>query len=479
MKLRIAESSYMVEDIAAVKKYYPNIDDETFMYLIQLDPTYRNNNSLGKYGKWILNLYNKGAISEDDFSEITPLLNQFTTYRNRVQNKDLNSYKSISDLESILAQVVDDDSMLTDRQKLRFLKNVKAGRVKTDAENDYDKVYEDSDWVVCVPNTHEASMKLGKGTEWCTAHENPEWYETYTNEDGEEYSLYIMKNKHTGERYQYCDNPYRGYDYQFMDEDDHDVDADEFMSNLHQSDCDKFRNFLNELNPDFFKVINFIGEYGDLVFDENSLALTGTADYFEPDVVIPEGVVYIGEEAFYEKDINSVYIPSTVEVIEARAFGNSELKSVDFEDATNLISIGHSAFHSCDIKYVYLPDSVNFIGGSAFAMTSLIKIKIGSAIKSIGFLAFGDCSELKEIQIEESIDGLTINNIAFKGCNNLRTVYLPENIKSIAENAFSGCSGITIYSDSDYMREHIEDFDGISLCNTDGELIYDSKQGFV
>ena len=478
MKLRIRESA-LYEDIDAVKKYYPNIDDEKFMSLIQLDPTYRNNNSLGKYGKWILNLYNKGAISEDDFSEITPLLNQFTTYRNRVQNKDLNSYKSISDLESILAQVVDDDSMLTDRQKLRFLKNVKSGRIKTDAENDYEKVYEDSDWIVCVPHTHEASMKLGKGTEWCTAHENPDWYNRYTSEDGEEFNLYIMKNKHTGERYQYCDNPYRGYDYQFMDEEDHDVDVDEFMSDLHKYDCDKFRNFLNDLNPDFFKPITFIGEYGDLIFDEDSLTLTGTADYFEPDVVIPDGVVYIGEDAFYEKDINSVYIPSSVEVIEDRAFGRSELKSVDLEDAVSLRSVGNSAFHSCDLKYVYLPDSVNVIGGRAFAMTSISKIVIGSAIQIIGTLAFGDCSELKEVQIEESTNGLTINSIAFKGCNNLRTVYLPENIKNIAENAFSGCSDVTIYSDSDYMRYHIEDFDGISLCNTDGELIYDSEQGFV
>lgn len=87
MKLKIFENRYLLEDIAAVKKYYPSIDDATFMQLIALDPTYRDgSNSLGKYGKWILNLYNKGAISEEDFSEISPLLQQFTTYRNRIQN---------------------------------------------------------------------------------------------------------------------------------------------------------------------------------------------------------------------------------------------------------------------------------------------------------------------------------------------------------------------------------------------------------
>ena len=221
LKLYINENhEFLSEDINAVKKYYPNIDDDMFMQLIQLDPTYRGNDSAGKYGKWLLNLYNRGNLSEEDFEEVTPLLNHFTTYRNRIQNKDLNSYKSLDALSDVLASVINDDSMLTDRQKLRFLKNVKSGKIKTDAENDYDVVFNNSNWIVCVPNTHEASMKLGKGTDWCTAHENPEWYETYTYEDGEEFSLYIMKNKHTGERFQYCDNPYRGYDYQFMNEND-------------------------------------------------------------------------------------------------------------------------------------------------------------------------------------------------------------------------------------------------------------------
>ena len=42
------------EDIEAVKKYYPNIDNDTFMKLIALDPTYREGSqSLGKYGKCI------------------------------------------------------------------------------------------------------------------------------------------------------------------------------------------------------------------------------------------------------------------------------------------------------------------------------------------------------------------------------------------------------------------------------------------
>jgi hypothetical protein len=172
------------------------------MQLVALDPTYRNNNSLGKYGKWILNLYNRGNLSEGEFSEVTALLNQFTIYRNRIQNKDLNAYKTLDELSDILAQVVDDDSMLSDRQKLRFKKNLKAGRVSTGAEDDYDIVLDTPKYTVYVPNTHEASMKLGKGTDWCTAHENPDWYNSYTENGGK---LYIIKDKSAGKRWQYSD----------------------------------------------------------------------------------------------------------------------------------------------------------------------------------------------------------------------------------------------------------------------------------
>lgn len=48
------------EDIEAVLKLFPNIEKDKAMQLIRLDPTYKEGrNSVGTYGKWILNLYNK------------------------------------------------------------------------------------------------------------------------------------------------------------------------------------------------------------------------------------------------------------------------------------------------------------------------------------------------------------------------------------------------------------------------------------
>ena len=218
--IRIVET-ILQETIADVKKYYPNIPDDIFMELIALDPTFTGKDSVGKYGKWLLNLFNRGKITENDFEEIPELLNQFTTYKNRIQNKDLNSYKTLDDLAETLASVVDDMSMLTPSQKTKFLKRVKSGKIKVDKSDDYDIVLDTPNFIVYVPNTHEASMKLGKGTEWCTAHENPEWYNKYTKNGRK---LYIIKNKKTGECWQYSDE-----NGDFLDQDDEKFDIVKLM----------------------------------------------------------------------------------------------------------------------------------------------------------------------------------------------------------------------------------------------------------
>ena len=82
--------------------------------------------------------------------------------------------------------------------------------------------YEDSDWVVYIPETYAASCKLGQGTSWCTAStESSDYYDDYT-EDG---PLYIIINKKDkNEKYQFhfeTDS--------FMDIDDDDIDLFAFF----------------------------------------------------------------------------------------------------------------------------------------------------------------------------------------------------------------------------------------------------------
>ena len=469
--------SYLIEDIEAVKKYYPNIPDDVFMWLISLDPTYREGSqSLGKYGKWILNLYKKDAIEEDEFELITPILQQFTTYRNRIQNKDLNSYKSIQELSDILATVVDDDSMLTPRQKLRFLKNVKAGRTKVSAEDDYDVVLDTPNYIVYVPNTHEASMKLGDGTDWCTAHENPDWYNSYTDDGGK---LYIVKNKSNGKRWQYSDK-----NGDFLDEDDEPFDVAKLMKS--DKDLSKFfEKFLgldyyafdgtwiydgNEIPQKFRNLITKIIVQDDVSAIEDN-AFSQCRNLVSID--IPDSVEYIGEHVFYHCDsLESVIIPEGIKSIEYGTFFNCRsLKYIKLPNS--LTNISSDTFCGCiSLISIKIPDSVSVIGYDAFnACTALESITFPRSTDEINDRLFDGCYSLKEIDISGAY---YIGNRAFCGCRSLERVKLSDDLDSIGDDAFyeceslkeltikgdpqvgeyafAMCDNLTIYTDSEDIR---------------------------
>ena len=467
LKLYINESAYMLEDIDAVKKYYPNIDDNTFMNLIALDPTYRDgSNSVGKYGKWILNLYNKGTISENDFSEVTSLLNQFNTYKNRIQNKDLNSYKTLDALADTLEAVIEDDSMLTDRQKLRFLKNVKAGRVSTSAENDYDIVLNTPNFIVYVPNTHEASMKLGKGTEWCTAHENPQWYNQYTENNGK---LYIIKNKKTGERWQYSDST-DNFLKDFLDENDKGFDIPKLM----RQDKELSKFFEKFLGIDYF---NFDGTYtydGEDISDSlrsdvteitisNSVNRIGRYAFANckllTSVTIPDNIVEIGEGAFENcRLLTSITIPDSVTEIGSNAFSEcTSLTSIVIPDGVDGIS--RLIFSDCrSLTSVTIPNTVTEIMDYAFEFCQSLKsITIPNDVTYIGDSAFGHCKSLTSIIIPDAVT--EIGNFAFAHCSALTSIIVPDSVAYIGDSAFYNCSkGLIIYTNNEYVINYCDEY---------------------
>ena len=434
MKLYIIESNYVTEAIDDIKKYYPNIPDDVFMQLIALDPTYRGNDSAGKYGKWLLNLYNKGRLSQDEFNEVPDLLNQFTTYRNRIANKDLNSYKSLDDLSNVLASVIDDDSMLTDRQKVRFLKNVKAGKVKVSAEDDYDIVLDTPKFVVYVPNTHEASMKLGVGTKWCTAHENPEWYNHYTENGGK---LYIIKDKKTGDRWQYSDSTN-----DFLDEYDDKFDIPTLM----QQDEKLSKFFKKFLGVDYY---NFDGIW---VYNGGEIP-----EQLKPDItkiIVDENVTKIGRDAFGNcKNLTSINIPNSVTKIGRNAFWKcNSLTAINIPNSVT--KIGDWTFSGCtSLTSLNIPDSVTEIGESAFSgCSSLTSINIPNGVIEIGEHTFSGCTNLTFINIPNSV--IEIEEGAFSFCKSLISINIPNSVTEMGYDIFYYCNKLTVYTNNEYVIDY-------------------------
>jgi hypothetical protein len=438
LKLYIDESYLFTEAIADIKKYYPNIPDDTFMQLISLDPTYRGNDSAGKYGKWLLNLYNKGNLSEDEFDEVPKLLNQFTLYRNRVQNKDLNSYKTLDALADILASVVDDDSMLTDRQRLRFLKNAKSGKIKTGKEDDYDIVLDTPKFVVYVPHTHEASMKLGKGTKWCTAHENPQWYNHYTKDGGK---LYIVKNKKTGERWQYSDETY-----DFLDDNDEEFNAIALLAKDKQ-----LSNFFSQFG---FEGMEHFNEEGYYIY--TGVAIPDNMKSQIDKILIADDVKYISEKAFEDCDyLTDVIISDSVKIIGSRAFRSCNcLRSITIPSSVRNIESG--AFGFCEfLKTVNLSEGLQNISADAFENCErLSSIVIPSTVKHIGHFAFGECVSLSSVLISDGVQ--EIDDEAFAGCISLESIIIPDSVTVLGKDVFESCDelkSIVLSNNIDTIKE--------------------------
>ena len=246
VELDEAEQILLTEGISELKRQYPNISDNDYQQLIQMDPTYKGGNEIGKFGRWILDLYNlfvKDRLAEEkyeqakeyvaqhpeakmppapvqksidkieDFQKLPDLLSKFVKLAKDIK-QPINSFKSVSDLASVVRSASEKDISVDEKAQANY-------KVFREAMSDGLKVvYQDNDWVIGIPETYESSSHFKDPvTNWCTAY--PDMYERYMEDYGGNY--YIHLNKHTGELYQL-----HAESNQFKDASDKEIDRGEF-----------------------------------------------------------------------------------------------------------------------------------------------------------------------------------------------------------------------------------------------------------
>ena len=146
-------------------------------------------------------------------------------------------------------------------------------------------------------------------------------------------------------------------------------------------------------------------------------------------------------------------------------FGVSSSEYHTAEIGGEITEIGASAFYTFGIKKLIIGSSVKTIGELAFGQTqSLESVDFGSGLVTIGNQAFWRCFALKEARIPNSVttigvnafagctamtsvaisSGLTtINQGAFASCHNLKAVTIPSSVTSIGREAFDRCYELT------------------------------------
>ena len=181
-------------------------------------------------------------------------------------------------------------------------------------------------------------------------------------------------------------------------------------------------------------------------------------------VVIPANATTIGNSAFEQcASLISIDIPANVETIGTAVFwGCSSLTTVTFEKGSQLKTIGggssyYGAFSYCTaLTSIEIPASVETIGASAFkgcSSLATVTFENGSQLKTIGggsysSGAFSDCTALTSIEIPASVE--TIEAAAFYKCSSLATVTFENGSQlktigggSYSSGAFSDCTALT------------------------------------
>ena len=154
------------------------------------------------YTQWAVNRYSKGDFRQEDAPRVTTALSNFDRYKGKLENKDINHYKSLSDLEDATEPHV--GGAASNKEAKRAVKDEGADKIHDDGKG----------LTVHTLKTHEAACAYGAGTKWCTASKNDSHMFDHYNKMG---PIHVVQTP-DDRKYQFHFNSN-----QFMDEKDQPV----------------------------------------------------------------------------------------------------------------------------------------------------------------------------------------------------------------------------------------------------------------
>ena len=214
-----------------LKKQNRDLSFDDYISLIRIDPTYTGGQEPGSYTNWVIKQFlNDPKTLTEDSEKLYEHLQIFHINKDKLNKKDITQYQSDADLFEAISPYLDSD-LRSKRQ-----------REKEESTN-YKIVHKDAEWTIYTPLTWEASVSLGRGTNWCTAADSEDgkrYFEQYTADD----PLYILINNN---------DPTLKYQFhfdskQFMDSADRDIDIGRALNSIFSYEVRDW--FVDKLNID-------------------------------------------------------------------------------------------------------------------------------------------------------------------------------------------------------------------------------------
>lgn len=164
--------------------------DQFIEKLGEVDPSPK-----GIYMPWMarLVLAKPNENRAEDLDRIGQDLQAFEANKARIQNKDINAYKSFQDLFDVIAPFLQPKK----KSKEDVAKEKEAAKLAK-IKDQITTVYAGAEGWIRIPNTEEAAKFLGQNTRWCTAAKGNNMFNYYNKSD----VLFVVYDKATKTRSQ-------------------------------------------------------------------------------------------------------------------------------------------------------------------------------------------------------------------------------------------------------------------------------------
>lgn len=163
----------------------------------------------------------------------------------------------------------------------------------------------------------------------------------------------------------------------------------------------------------------------------------------------------IGDYAFSNTGLTSIYIPATLSVFGASPFLGCKLQSVELMDGNNTLMQQDGAIYDSAMTTLMLfplgydgdvtiPESVIALNDGVFTGSMIRSITLSAGLREVSANAFDGCVNLKKVNCEGGL--VSIGKFAFRGCTSLESIEFSIALDTISSSAFqgSGLKSVTI-----------------------------------